>query len=82
LVLLAGLFFSGFILPIDGLSPPVRIISWLLPVTYGIASFQDVMLRGLAPDVWVVVGLAALVVGYGAIAIVGLRRQLRPEAAT
>ena len=81
LVLLAGLFFSGFMLPIDGLSYPVRIISWLLPVTYGIASFQDVMLRGLAPDTWVVVGLAALVVGYGAIAIVGLRRQLSPKAA-
>ena len=81
LVLLAGLFFSGFMLPIDGLSYPVRIISWLLPVTYGIASLQDVMLRGLAPDTWVVVGLAALVIGYGAIAIVGLRRQLSPEAA-
>lgn len=81
LVLLAGLFFSGFMLPIDGLSYPVRIISWLLPVTYGIAALQDVMLRGLAPDTWVVVGLAALVVGYGTIAILGLQRQLSPKAA-
>ena len=82
LVLLAGLFFSGFILPIDGLSPPVRIVSWLLPVTYGIASFQDVMLRGLPPDDSVVIGLSLLVVGYGAIAVLGLRRQLTAKAAS
>lgn len=81
LVLLAGLFFSGFILPIDGLAAPVRIISWMLPVTYGIASFQDVMLRGLPPDTSVIFGLSALVVGYGAIAILGLRRQLSAKAA-
>jgi len=76
LVLLAGLFFGGFILPIDGLSYPVRLVSWLLPVTYGISSFQDVMLRGLPPDRSVVIGLAALILGYGAVAIDGLRRQL------
>ncbi len=46
LALLAGLFFSGFILPIEGLSYPVKVISWLLPVTYGIAGLQDIMLRG------------------------------------
>ncbi len=81
LVLLAGLFFSGFILPIDGLAAPVRVISWMLPVTYGIASFQDVMLRGLPPDNSVVLGLALLVVGYGTIAVLGLRRQLSAKAA-
>lgn len=81
LVLLAGLFFSGFMLPVDGLAAPVRIISWMLPVTYGIASFQDVMLRGLPPDTSVILGLSALVVGYGAIAILGLRRQLSSKAA-
>ncbi|MDW3215328.1 MAG: ABC transporter permease [Ilumatobacteraceae bacterium] len=81
LVLLAGLFFSGFILPIDGLAAPVSVISWMLPVTYGIASFQDVMLRGLPPDNSVIIGLSALVVGYGAIAILGLRRQLSAKAA-
>ncbi len=82
LVLLAGLFFSGFMLPVDGLAAPVRVISWMLPVTYGIASFQDVMLRGLPPDTSVIFGLSALVVGYGAIAILGLRRQLSAKAAT
>ena len=77
LVLLAGLFFSGFILPIEGLSYPVRLVSWLLPVTYGITTMQDIMLRGVAPSTTMLLGLGALVVGYGSIAVIGLKRRLR-----
>lgn len=77
LALLAGLFFSGFVLPLDTLRYPVKAISWLLPVTYGISSMQDIMLRGEAPPFATVAGLAALVVGYGLLAVVGLRRRLR-----
>lgn len=77
LALLAGLFFSGFILPIDQLAYPVKALSWLLPVTYGIDMLQDVMLRGADPSRASVVGLLALVVGYGFLAIAGLRRRLR-----
>lgn len=77
LALLAGLFFSGFVLPIETLRYPVKVISWLLPVTYGISSMQDIMLRGTAPSMPTVVGLAALVAVYGTIAVGGLRRQLR-----
>ncbi len=82
LALLAGLFFSGFILPIGGLSYPVRIVSWLLPVTYGIDTMQDIMLRGTTPSAEMVGRLAALVVGYGALAVYGLRRKLRTGGAT
>jgi ABC-2 type transport system permease protein len=77
LALLAGLFFGGFALPLESLDYPVRFISWLLPVTYGISSMQDIMLRGIAPDTPTVVGLAALVAGYGLLAVLGLRRRLR-----
>jgi ABC-2 type transport system permease protein len=77
LALLAGLFFSGFILPISGLSYPVKVISWALPVTYGISMFQDIMLRGVDPDTTMVAALGGLVVVYGTMAIVGLRRRLR-----
>ncbi len=77
LTLLAGLFFSGFVLSLDGLTYPVKAISWLLPVTYGIQILQDVMLRGVAPDRNDLLGLGALVVGYGGLAILLLRRQLR-----
>jgi ABC-2 type transport system permease protein len=81
LALLAGLFFSGFILPIDGLTYPVKLISWTLPVTYGIQTLQDIMLRGSAPATEMLAGLAALVVVYGTIAVVGLRRRLRTSEA-
>lgn len=77
LSLLAGLFFSGFVLSIDDLVPAVRGFSYLLPVTYGIRSFHDVMFRGLVPRVTDLVGVAALTVGYGTITVMALRRTLR-----
>jgi ABC-2 type transport system permease protein len=77
LTLLAGLFFSGFVLSLAGLAYPVKAISWLLPVTYGIRILQDVMLRGTAPATVDLVGLGALVVVSGALALLMLRRQLR-----
>jgi ABC-2 type transport system permease protein len=80
LALLAGLFFSGFILPIDGLSYPIKAISYLLPVTYGIAGLQDIMLRGQQPSTEALAGLAALVLGYGLVAVIGLRRRLRTSS--
>jgi ABC-2 type transport system permease protein len=51
IVLLASMFFSGFILPLSALWLPVRSVSFLLPVTYTIILLQDVMLRGTSP-VW------------------------------
>ncbi len=77
LTLLAGMFFSGFILGLDTLSYPVKLISWTLPVTYGIRSFQTVMLLGERPATEDIVGLSGLVVVYGAIAVLALRRSLR-----
>jgi ABC-2 type transport system permease protein len=81
LALLAGLFFSGFILSTEGLQYPVKIVSLLLPVTYGIESLQDIMLRGRDPSPTTLAGLGALVLGYGALAVIGLRRRLRVSAA-
>jgi ABC-2 type transport system permease protein len=81
LSLLAGLFFGGFILGLEGLAYPVKVISWLLPVTYGIEAFQDVMLRGEVPNRRAVIGVAAITLGYGTIAIVALRRLLRTSEA-
>jgi ABC-2 type transport system permease protein len=81
LTLLAGLFFGGFILGLEGLAYPVKVISWLLPVTYGIEAFQDVMLRGEAPNPAAVIGVGAITLGYGTIAIVSLRRLLRTSEA-
>ena len=46
LLLLASVFFSGFVLGTDEFSEPVRSLTALLPVTNGIRLIGDVMLRG------------------------------------
>lgn len=77
LSLLAGLFFSGFVLSIDDLLVPVRVVSFALPVTYGIRAFQDVMFRGLQPS-WIDLGgLLGLTALYGTLAVMALRSKLR-----
>jgi ABC-2 type transport system permease protein len=52
LVLLASVFFSGFVLSIDEFTPLVRTLAYVLPVTHGIRLMQDVMLRGGATKLW------------------------------
>lgn len=59
MVLLFSIFFTGLILPLDQLIPPVQALSFLAPGTYGISALHDVMFRGLRPDLTVLVGLAA-----------------------
>ena len=60
LVLLAAVFFSGFVLPISEFSAPVRTAAYLIPVTNGIVLIQDVMLRGEIREVWQALLLAAI----------------------
>ena len=60
LVLLASVFFSGFVLPVEEFSDPVRIGSYLLPVTHGIRLTQDIMLRGWTDATWAIGALAAI----------------------
>jgi ABC-2 type transport system permease protein len=61
LVLLASVLFSGFFMALYYFLPAVRIVSYLLPVTYGIQLLQSVMLRGTAPNITQMAGL--LVIG-------------------
>lgn len=63
LTLLGAIFFSGFFLPLYRLAPPVHILSWLLPATYGTTMLQDVMLRGQTPQLLLIFGLF----GYAAV---------------
>jgi ABC-2 type transport system permease protein len=55
IVLLASVFFSGFIMSLDMLWEPVRVISWLLPTTYGTLLLRDIALRGIVPN-WQLLG--------------------------
>ncbi len=52
LVLLASVFFSGFVLSINEFSAPVRALAYALPVTPGIRLIQDLMLRGVVSQTW------------------------------
>ncbi len=61
LALLAGVLFSGFFIALYYFIPAVRVISYLLPVTYGVQLLQSVMLRGAAPSPSLMAGL--LVIG-------------------
>lgn len=57
LLLLASIFFSGFFLALYRLWEPVQIVSWALPVTYGINLLQSIMLRGQPPNIFLIGGL-------------------------
>lgn len=46
IILLTSVFFSGFFLSLETLWEPVRLISWALPVTYGILLTRSMMLQG------------------------------------
>jgi ABC-2 type transport system permease protein len=60
LVLLASVFFSGFVLPLDEFSRPVQTLAYVLPVTHGIQLFQDFMLRGSTYADWQIAALGVI----------------------
>ena len=73
LALLGSIFFSGFFVPLTDFVTPVRLVSYSLPVTYGIELLRQVTLRGEPPQM---VYLAALVVwaaasGFAAVRLFG-----------
>lgn len=79
LTLLAAIFFCGFFLPLYRIALPVRLVSWLLPATYGTILLQDVMLRGQPPQVILLVGLFVFAAFFFALAWFRLSRQMARE---
>jgi ABC-2 type transport system permease protein len=76
LVLLASVFFSGFVLSIEEFTEPVRAIAYLLPVTHGIRLLQDLMLRGETTQAWEFLALAVIAMVTLTIAWLLLRRSM------
>lgn len=76
LILLASVFFSGFVLPIEEFTAPVRTAGYLLPVTHGIRLGQDLMLRGWTNASWEFGALAAIAAVLLVIVWVLLRRNM------
>jgi ABC-2 type transport system permease protein len=77
LVLLASVFFSGFVLPITEFTQPVRAVAYTLPVTHGIRLLQDLMLRGSTTHAWEFLALIVIATATLVLAWIGLRRGMR-----
>jgi ABC-2 type transport system permease protein len=76
LVLLASVFFSGFVLPITEFSQPVRAIAYTLPVTHGIRLLQDLMLLGTTNHAWELLALGVIALVTLVLAWILLRRGM------
>jgi ABC-2 type transport system permease protein len=77
IVLLLAVFFSGFLVILTSIIMPVRLVSWVIPATYGIALLQDVMLRGAFPRPELLAVLYAGGALLFAVTWVLLRREMR-----
>jgi ABC-2 type transport system permease protein len=77
LALLAALFFGGFFLELEAFRYPVKLLSWLIPVTYATRLLRDVLLRGVDPSGFDLLGLAVTTVGFATVAWWLMYRQLR-----
>jgi ABC-2 type transport system permease protein len=76
LLLLASVFFSGFVLPLRDFTEPVRALAYLLPVTHGIDLVHDVMLQGWIAAPWHVAALGLLSAGLLVASWIGMRRNM------
>lgn len=73
LILLASVFFSGFVLPVEDFSEWTQYLAYALPVTHGIATLQEHMLRGVVSSTWMLWAL----LGIGVVLYVGSLIRLR-----
>ncbi len=76
LLLLASVFFSGFVLAIGEFSEPVRSLIYALPVANGIRLFSDFMFRGETVVGWQLGLMGAEAVVYIGLAWILLRREM------
>ncbi len=74
--LLLSIFFSGFFIALDSFAWPALVVAYTIPMTHGLAGFQDVMLRGIAPNLWTWIGLGLIAVITFALVVLITRRQL------
>ena len=80
LVLLASVFFSGFVLPVQDFIGPVQYLAYALPVTHGIATLQDAMLRGTVTEPWMLAALAGIGLVLYLVSLLRMQAVLRSAA--
>jgi ABC-2 type transport system permease protein len=76
LLLLASVFLSGFVLPLDEFQPAVQALAAALPVTHGIRLLQDFMLRGGTNADWQLMALGGISLALFLLSSIGLRRTM------
>jgi ABC-2 type transport system permease protein len=76
LVLLASVFFSGFVLAIQEFREPIRSAIYALPVSNGIRLLEDFMFRGGTVVGWQIALMAGLAAVYILLAWLLLRRAM------
>ncbi|HET7521255.1 MAG TPA: ABC transporter permease [Candidatus Limnocylindria bacterium] len=79
LVLVASVFFSGFVLPVHDFIGPVQAVSYALPVTHAIALLQDAMLRGQLFEPWMLLALAGIGLALFFLSLARLSSLLRSQ---
>jgi ABC-2 type transport system permease protein len=79
LLLLASIFFSGFLLDLRLMWEPMKILAWSLPATYGIKLLQDIMLRGASAPPLLFQGLLLIGVGLFLLNWLLLRRRMEAQ---
>ena len=77
LILLASVFFSGFVLPVADFAQWMQYIAYSLPVTHGIETLQELMLRGTVRDTWMLGALLAIGLVLYVVSLLRLRRVIR-----
>ena len=79
LLLLASIFFSGFLMDLRLMIDPYRAISWLLPATYGINMLKDVMLRGQGFSYGLMIAISGIGVGLFIVNWILMRRLMKTK---
>lgn len=77
ITLLLSIFFSGFFISLDSFARPALVVSWMLPITHGVAAFKNVMLRGIMPPWETWVGLGGILLVSFALVVLLTGRQFR-----
>ena len=77
LMLLASVFFSGFVLPVADFAQWMQYVAYALPVTHGIATLQELMLRGVVRDTWMLGALLGIGIALYVVSLLRLRRVIR-----
>jgi ABC-2 type transport system permease protein len=77
LMLLASVFFSGFVLPVHEFAWFLQIVAYALPVTHGIRLLQDEMLRGTIVTWWQLGVLAGIGLVLLVLTAILLRRVMK-----